>query len=268
MGGVEDDAYAEQLLAILTNPDPSGIDPDDPSQQADDGIDRYGGFGRDVWVESAVVVDGPHGAELAIGFGMDLRDEQSLEVPRTGSLRLPLDATWRELSGYIDPAAYAPEVARRVEVAAAMHVVGYTRGAPQGVLPVPSRLEQWQVLLDALRGEGDVQQVAPGRIELRYETGPLVTLVMTADEWERVYLKHASGDIQMYVTELLGPRQEDETFVVVYGDDLARSTREELPPVRGRAIERRHARLRDQHPDAKLAWYAHPHKPNDPPEVS
>jgi hypothetical protein len=49
---MEDDAYARELWAILTNPTPTGIEPDDPYGQADDGIDRYNGFGRDVWVES------------------------------------------------------------------------------------------------------------------------------------------------------------------------------------------------------------------------
>ena len=56
--GMEDAAFAAGLLAILTNPHPAGIDPDDPYGQSEDGIDRYDGFGRDVWVESLEVADG------------------------------------------------------------------------------------------------------------------------------------------------------------------------------------------------------------------
>jgi len=37
--------------------------------QADDGIDRWNGFGREVWVESLEVVDGAYGPELEVtGF--------------------------------------------------------------------------------------------------------------------------------------------------------------------------------------------------------
>ena len=45
---MSDEEYVATLLAILTNPAPTGIDPADPYGSADDGIDRYGGFGRDV----------------------------------------------------------------------------------------------------------------------------------------------------------------------------------------------------------------------------
>jgi hypothetical protein len=57
MGDVQDVAYARRLFAILTNPHPTGVDPDDPYGQADDGIDRYDGFGRDVWVKSLEVAE-------------------------------------------------------------------------------------------------------------------------------------------------------------------------------------------------------------------
>ncbi len=58
---MDDTAYVSELFGILTNPAPTGIDPDDPYGQADDGIDRYDGFGRDVRVTSARVVPGEHG---------------------------------------------------------------------------------------------------------------------------------------------------------------------------------------------------------------
>ncbi|WP_345148698.1 hypothetical protein [Arthrobacter ginkgonis] len=238
---MEDDAYARRLFAILTNPHPTGIDPDDPYGQADDGLDRYDGFGRDVWVESVRVADGEFGAELHIEFGLALPSGPDWRgVPQSGTLRLPAAAEWREVSGYADPAAYAPVVAREVEIAAGRHVERH-RSRPAASLgagparPVPpGRDAQWQVLLDALGGEGAVAEVGPGRIEVREADRTVVTLVVSPDQWERVLLDHTWGDVDLYFAELLGPRQEDEAFVVFYNGDLSRSTREKLPPVRGR----------------------------------
>jgi hypothetical protein len=260
---MQDVAYAERLFAILTNPHPSGIDPDDPYGQADDGIDRYDGFGREFWVESLEVAEGEHGAELLVGFGLAVPSGVDWQgVPPHGSLRLPLDAEWRELSGYEDPAAYAPLVAFKVGIAAGRHVEGH-RSRPADTLGVdrsaqlPSREAQWQTLLGALRDEGTVREVAPGRIELRYSAGAVVTVVVTPDQWEMVLAHRAWGDVDMYIAELLGPRDGDETYVVFYDGDLVRSTREKLPPVRGRARERRLAETRAKDPDGQLGWFAY-----------
>jgi hypothetical protein len=260
---MEDEAYARRLSAILTNQHPAGIDPDDPYGQADDGIDRYDGFGRDVWIASVVVGDGEHGAELLVEFGLappsgpDWRS-----VPQQGTLRLPFDAAWRELSGYGDPATYAPVVAREVERAARRLVERHRGLDPRGsdqIRPVlPGREQQWKSLLGALRREGEVREVAPGMIELHESGRSVLTVVVSRAEWERVLLDHAWGDVDLYIAELLGPRQEDETFVVFYNGDLARSTRQRLPPVRGRAFERRFEEARGEQPDAQFGWYAYP----------
>lgn len=112
---MEDEAYVSVLLAVLTNPNPAGISPNDPYGQADDGIDRYDGFGRDVWVESMEVTAGDHGAELMVVFGLAVPEEPALQgIADRGSVRLPFDREWRQLSGYEDPAEFAPEVARQV----------------------------------------------------------------------------------------------------------------------------------------------------------
>lgn len=263
MEGMEDEHYARRLFAILTNPHPAGIDPEDPYGLAEDGIDRYDGFGRDVWVESLEVVDGQYGAELVVEFGLALPTEPDLlEVPQHGAARLPVDAQWRELSGYRQPAAYAPAVAREVEIAAYRHVERHRRhptgalGADQGRAVLPSREAQWQILLDALRHDGQVREVAPGRIEL-HDSGTVVTLVISADQWERVLIDHAWDDVDLYFAELLGPRQVDEAFVVFYNGDLARSTREKLPPVRSRALERMLEQARAEDPDAQFRWVAY-----------
>lgn len=74
---MDDATYVQTLLAILTNPSPTGVDPDDPCGQADDGIDRYDDFGRDVRVTSARVVPGEHAPMLEVGFALDVPDDPS-----------------------------------------------------------------------------------------------------------------------------------------------------------------------------------------------
>jgi len=265
MGDMEDDAYARRLFAILTNRHPTGVDPEDPYGQADDGIDRYDGFGRDVWVESVAVAHGEHGAELVVEFGLVLPSEPDLRgVPQGGTHRVPFDAEWRELSGYAEPAVYAPVVAAEVEIAARDHVERYWRrradpvGGGQGRPALPARDAQWQIFLGALGDEGAVREVAPGRIEIHVSGGAVVTVVVSPDQWERVLAGPAWGEVGLYFAELLGPRQEDEEFVVFYNGALARSTREKMPPVRGRAFQRMMAKARDHDPDAQFGWFAHP----------
>ena len=77
MGDMEDQAYARRLFAILTNPHPTGIDPDDPYGAADDGIDRYDGFGRDVWVASVEVV----GDKVPASIGGPFNEGVTIDVP-------------------------------------------------------------------------------------------------------------------------------------------------------------------------------------------
>ena len=262
---MEDEAYARRLLAILTNPHPTGIDPDDPYGQADDGIDRYDGFGRDVWVESVEVAEGEYGAELVVEFGLALPSDPDLQgVPERGTHRVPFDAEWRELSGYAEPAAYAPVVAGEIEIAARHHVERHRRRPADPLVgdqdrPVlPPRDAQWQIFLGALGDEGAVREVADGRIELQVSGGSVVTVVVSPDQWERVLAGPAWGEVGLYFAELFGSRQEDEEFVVFYNGALARSTREKLPPVRGRAFERMMAEARADDPDAQFGWYAHP----------
>ncbi len=97
---VDDDGYVVALLAILTNPNPTGVDPADPYGMADDGIDRYDGFGREVVVRSLDVADGEHGAELVVTYALMLPpDSTDRPIPTDGFVHLPFDRQWRELSG-------------------------------------------------------------------------------------------------------------------------------------------------------------------------
>jgi len=255
---MEDAPYARALLAILTNPTPQGIDPADPYGQADDGIDRYDGFGRDVRVTSLEVVDGDHGDELEAQFELV---EAPAPIPTLAAVRVPFDRRWRELSGFQEPAAYAPEIARQVVGTARRlvdrhgredEIAAYRARTRAGL---PPRGVQWEILLDALSGEGRVEEVAPGRIEVRPEGEPAITVILTPDQWEEIMVDHGD-DPRLYVGEWLGPRDDDERFWVFYGGGLHRSTREELPPVRGTAMARRLVRFRAEHPEGG-SWHAY-----------
>jgi hypothetical protein len=136
---------------------------------------------------------------------------------------------------------------------------------------LPDRETQWALLLEHLGHEDDVAQVGPGRIEVRRIHGArdLLTVLVTPDQWERVLLRHGlHHGAHDYFTDLLGPKQADETFLVCWEDDLVRSTRAELPPVRGTAVQRRLeaavAAARAKDPDATFGWYAYP--PGSSPE--
>ncbi len=254
---MDDEEYAAAMLATLADPNPTGIDPEDPYGRADDGIDRYDGFGRGVWVESVQLTRGDHGAELEVGFALDLPEDLAAEgMPSRGSVRVPVDQEWRELSGYQEPGSYAPAVATRVEWAAHAMVERHRSRMRSAPSPVPAeRGTHWPRLLAGLAEHGNPVEVGPGRIELGVSTGA-VTFLVTPDEWEQVVALHAGNDIELYLDELLVPRQEDEVFVVFYDGDLARSTRATLPPVRGRALARRLAEQRAEHPGATYGWFA------------
>ncbi len=260
---MDDAAYAAALLAILANPEPSGIDPADPYGQADDGIDRYNGFGREVQVESVELSQGEHGAELDVRFVLNLPEALAEEgVPRRGSVRVPVDREWRELSGYQNPGAHAPAVARKVESAAGRMIERHrsrARGTPPIVPAAPGT--HWQALLDELAAQGTSTVVAaPGRIEMR-GTSDAVSILVTPEQWEYVVATRAGADIDIYLVEVLAARQADEQFVVFYDGDLRRSIREKLPPVRGQALARKLAERRAANPTAEFRIVAHSRQP-------
>lgn len=236
---MDDAAYVRELFAILTNPSPTGIDPADPYGRADDGIDRYDGLGRDVRVTSARVVPGEHAPMLEIGFVLEAPDGPGWEgLAREGTVTVPVDAEWRRLSGYDDPTAYAPAVARRVEGAAHRLVQRHRSGmVPRSIEDLPDAAARWQVLLDGLAGEGTVREVEPGRLELALAWGEdeqrTVTVLVSPPEWDRVLLRrYVDLGPQDYFTDLIGPLDPDrQPFLVFWEDDLVASSREELPPV-------------------------------------
>ena len=253
----EDEAYAVRLLEILA-PRPTGTDPGDPYGAGDDGIDRTGGFGTELRVESVTPVDGPHGAEIEVGFVLDEPAAGGRgRPPRRGVVRMPFDRKWRELSGYADPAAYAPDIAHRLgplvwpALRTPQEVAEQARWRAERRAALPPREEQWRLLLDLLDTGGRVDQVAPGRIEVHSRRDPsrVLTVILTPEEWEEVILAHTTADSAVdWLSELLASRDRDERYLVLDDGRLERSTRAELPPVRGRAGERRMRATVEQHP--------------------
>ena len=63
--------------------------------------------------------------------------------------------------------------------------------------------------------------------------------------------------VRRHLDALLASADDDETYVVVHRGELRTSTRAALPPVRGRALERRLRALRDDTPGADR-WSAGP----------
>ena len=225
-------------------------------------------------------------------------------MPNLGVARVPFDEQWRQLSGFTNPAAYAPEVASKVESAARDHAAQHQHGGrlartrdewrARARAALPDRETQRQLLLEVLAGEGEVTQVAPDRFELRFRHDPAddpasnsaghraeapsegledvavldalpeaITFVLSPEEWEEVLADQYEDDLELYVAETLAIPDPEEQFVVFYKGDLHRSTRTQLPPVRGTARERAWARLRAEHPlGPGDGWYAV--DPNDP----
>ena len=254
---VEDEEYARELFAILTRP----LDPDEPVDSygtGSDRIDRHGGFGTDVKVTSIDVVPGPYGAEIEVGFVLEV--PEGWNVPAVGSCRLPFAAEWREAQGFTNPALHAPWAAMGVERGVRDHVTASRRDRP--VNDVPDRDAQWAMLLDLLAGHGDVTETVDGHLVVRRGDRHVVTALLTADEWERVLKKNGTPRPELVddYEEILAALHEDGDYLVAWEDDLVRSVRPELPPVDGniRAILRvQAARARGEDPYAGGAWYAY-----------
>ncbi|GAA1935087.1 hypothetical protein [Nocardioides hwasunensis] len=210
---MDDEAYARELFRILTRPLDLG-EAVDAYGTGPDGIDRYQGFGTEVWVTSIDVVPGQHGAQIEVGFAFDVAD--LTDVPPEGSTLLPFAAAWREAQGCVTPALYAPQVAAQVERAAGRHI---ERGArpPEPEPDLPDRATQATWLRELERDHAGVGIVA------------------TPDEWEQVVRSHHGRRawLDEDVSELDGSRHRDDRFLVFWEGHLERSVRSELPPVSG-----------------------------------
>lgn len=223
---MDDEEYARELFEILTRPP----DPNIPTWElGPDWIDRHSGFGTEVKVTSVDIVPGPYGAQIEVGFALDVPD--GLDVPPEGSFLLPLDREWRALSGYTEPEDYAPKIASEVESKVRDHVAVHTRG--RRARRLPSREKQHALLLQVLGRYGEVEEERAGRYVVRHPEGDEIVVVLTSDEWEQILLGAGPphDDIDTY-EELFAAAPEEQRFWVFWDGRLTSSIREELPPVK------------------------------------
>lgn len=220
------------------------------------------GVGDWVHVESLTVVDDGPWREVEIGFRLDLPDDPRVaDVSPRGTVRCTYDAEWLVLSRYDDAEVYARWLAPQL-AACARHTVERDLAPRRPVVDreqllaaAPPAETLWADLLAQLEAYGEVAVVEPGRIEVHAEDGGTLTVVVTPAQWRRAWALGGHDD-DLRLDEVLGPRQEDETHLVFVHDGFARSVREQLPPVRGTARERRIEQLRRDDPDA-VGWFAY-----------
>ncbi|CAA9406531.1 MAG: hypothetical protein AVDCRST_MAG60-2398 [uncultured Nocardioides sp.] len=173
---------------------------------------------------------------VELGYELELPDRPDLQgVPRQNSIRLPVAAQWRAASNLEHPADYAPRVARRLMSSIHHHVSAHQSPATDRSYRLVAG-EHWAVLIEHLGHEGNVRELPSGRIEVTQirggGEGEILTVLVTPDQWELVMHRHIGPVPSDYFADLLGPRKDDELFLVLWQGDLERSVREALPPVR------------------------------------
>ncbi len=254
--------YARRLQEILTAPPGPTVT---PGGLGDDWIDRCDGFGTDVKVTSIAVVPGRHGSQVDVAFVLDLPD--GVTAPREGSLLLPLDAEWREVSGYAEPEDYAPRIAMRL----VRHIYEHIRAhdpSRDAERDLPARAEQHAMLLEVLGQQGEVEQQAADRYVVRNGEREDLVVLMAPDQWERVVRRHGPGraDLLAHFDELFASTPREERFLVFWAGDATTSMRKKLPPVTKpfpslRETRRRLAAARAS--GEPFGWFAYLPEPRD-----
>lgn len=265
---MDDEEYARELFRILTAPPEPDLE---PGHLGDDWIDRQDGFGTEVRVTSVEVVPGPYGAQVEVGFRLEV--PQGLDVPEVGSVRLPVEEEWRVLSGFAEPEDYAPQVASRVGWAARAHVVAHTE-EPRPAYEPPAADTQRKILLHVLGRAGTVEELGADRFVVRREAdgdhddGWEVTVVVTPEQWEQVLRRHGPvrhGGLDHY-EEMFASAPEEQRYWVFWEGDLTSSIRETLPPVEAprpplREVRRQIARARAS--GTTYGWFAYEPRKDD-----
>lgn len=225
---MDDEDYARQVYEILTAPPDPEVS---PGYLGADWIDRSDGFGTEVKVTAIDVVPGDHGNQLNIGFVLDLPHD--VDVPREGSLLLPLDAEWREVSGYTEPEDYAPHIAARLVRCIRDHVRAH-EPSRDDESDLPSDAEQRAMLMEVLGREGQLEEPAANRYVVRRQQNEDLIVILTSDQWERVIHRHGLRRAWLleHFDELFASTPREERFLVFWDGDVTTSTREKLPPAK------------------------------------
>ncbi len=227
----------------------------------DDHIDRHDGFGTDVRVTSIEIVPGEHGAQIAVGFVLEMEDLDEDE-PTEGSALLPFAAEWRDAQGFAYPELHAPWVAHDLMRGMWRHREAH-RPTRDPRPDLPDRATQHSMLLEVLAQEGaeatrrpaDSSYDDPVAASARSSSTPT-----SGSRWSRSTGSDASGSSS---TSASSSHRGTATssYLVFWEGDLVRSVREELPPVNGsvRAIsELQAARDRGEDPYTNAYWSAGP----------
>jgi hypothetical protein len=260
---MDDVDYARELYEILTAAPDREVP---PGWLGGDGIDREDGFGTEVRVTAIDVVPGEHGNQLDIAFVLDVPDD--VHVPREGSLLLPLDAEWREISGYAEPEDYAHRVAARVVRNVRDHVRAH-EASQEDRRVVPSRVEQHALLMEVLGQQGQVEQQAPDRYLVRRARGRHdLTVLLTADQWELAVRRHGMtrAPLLEHFDEMFASTPPEECFLVFWEGDVTTSTWERLPPAKRPFRPLREMRIQwaaARRGDSDIGWYAHAPRSRD-----
>lgn len=241
-----DPAYLEGVHRALTELDPI-LEP------ADDGIG--------IAATSMTPRTEEAWPEVEVAWTLTLPSDPRLaHVPRTGKFRLPFGRNWLDLSFYPTPDDYAQLVRWELERAARQALRPTAdRHIADVQLPENEVADRWAEFLAELEDFGpSVREVRLGRVEVHSVTKDglprVLTFLITPQDWADLRRR---GRGEYGLGELLGAHQEDETFLRYSGDGFTRSIREELPPVRGTAVLRKIAAIRDRNPDAKFGWFAY-----------
>lgn len=259
---MDDAEYARQLEEILTAPPGPEMT---PGGLGDDGIDRCDGFGTVVKVSSIAVVPGDHGSQIDVTFVLDLPGH--IDVPRVGSLLLPFEAEWREVSGFAEPEDYAPRIAMRLVLHIHEHIRAH-ESSRDDEPDLPARAEQHAMLLQVLGQQGEVEQQAADRYVVRNGGREDLVVLLTPDQWERVVRRHGPGRAHLleHFDELLAATPREERFLVFWEGDATTSMRERLPPVTRPFPSLRETRRRLDEARASgqcVGWFAYRPGPRD-----
>jgi hypothetical protein len=220
------------------------------------------------------------GLEVSVRSVRRVRGEMDDELEITYTVPPLPDGVARQPLHEDDPATYALEVAEELHGWATVHVRRFRPLPPPDRDAVrrslPPREDLWRLLLAQFR---DVVEV-PGGFRGVDPFDDEVTLVLTPEQWQDYVVDREIGcrhDVGVdadgpgdgpgvaleHVTETLATLDDDEHFLVADGHHLVGSTRAELPPVPGTALQReseeirrRVAEARRANPEAELGWYA------------
>ena len=127
---------------------------------------------------------------------------------------------------------------------------------------LPPQEDLWREFLDVLALHGSITEVGPGRLEVvprgRDDDRMPFWVLITPEQLVEYHVDRGGlPDLMGELDEVLGPRHDDESFVLVVGGEFVASMREELPVVRG-GVEDELILQQIRQSGQVGEWFAHP----------